>query len=206
MDVRRIGVDSKVFELFYRSHVRVVERFVARRVADPHTVADLTAETFLASVESAHRFDPAKGEPRAWLLGIAYRVVAGEQRRAARAWHAHTRDAGQRCLSEDSIAALDERLDAEQAARAVREALAGVPDGDRALLELRWVDGMTVAEIATALRLKQGTVRVRLHRARHRLQKVLVRTLPPVVDMTVASVSAAHKHSQPKGMINVESA
>ena len=38
-DVRRIGTDPTAFEAFYRMHVEAVERFVVRRVDDPHRAA-----------------------------------------------------------------------------------------------------------------------------------------------------------------------
>src|ERR1700735_1166776 len=59
----RIARDPAAFEVFYREHVTLVTRFVARRVADPHAVADLTAEVFLAVIASAHAYRPSKGAP-----------------------------------------------------------------------------------------------------------------------------------------------
>lgn len=53
-DLSGIGRHPDQFEAFYRQHVEAVQRFVARRVADPHLVADLTAEVFLAVIRSAH--------------------------------------------------------------------------------------------------------------------------------------------------------
>lgn len=55
-DLPGIARDPAAFEVFYRLHVATVTRFVARRVADPHTVADLTAEVFLAVIGSAHTY------------------------------------------------------------------------------------------------------------------------------------------------------
>ena len=66
----RIGHDPDAFASFYREHVTTVTRFVARRVADPHTVADLTAEVFLAVIGSAHTYRPGRGTQVAWLYGI----------------------------------------------------------------------------------------------------------------------------------------
>jgi DNA-directed RNA polymerase specialized sigma24 family protein len=53
-----------------REHVTSVTRFVPRRVTDPHTVADLTAEVFLAAIGSAHTYGPGQGTRVAWLYGI----------------------------------------------------------------------------------------------------------------------------------------
>jgi DNA-directed RNA polymerase specialized sigma24 family protein len=79
-----IGIDADIFDVFYREHIGGVEGFVARRIGDRERAADLTAEIFLAAIDSAHRYRPALGTPRAWLLGIARILVAGDHRRQDR--------------------------------------------------------------------------------------------------------------------------
>ncbi|MGI5201239.1 RNA polymerase sigma factor [Spirillospora sp. CA-108201] len=76
-----MGRDPAQFEKFYRRHVEAVDRFVARRVDDPHTGADLTAEVLPAVIESAHTYRPAAGSEVGWLDGVARNVVAAERRR-----------------------------------------------------------------------------------------------------------------------------
>jgi DNA-directed RNA polymerase specialized sigma24 family protein len=57
---------------------------VARLGTDP--AADLVAEVFLAVIESADRYDPDRGEPIAWVMGIAVnRAAAAGCRRLRRA-------------------------------------------------------------------------------------------------------------------------
>ena len=167
----RIGHDPDALEAFYTEHVTAVTRFVARRVADPHTVADLTAEVFLAVIDSAHSYRPGRGTQVAWLYGIARNVIAGERRRAATELRAASRVAGRRLLDDDDIARLEERIDAESAGRAACLALAGLPPDERAVLELVAVDGLPVADAAAALGIRPGTARVRLHRARRAAQQ-----------------------------------
>jgi RNA polymerase sigma-70 factor (ECF subfamily) len=72
-DPAEISSDPDAFERFYRRHVEAVERFVARRVSDPCLVADLTADVFVAAIDSAGAYRRSRGEPRAWLFGIAAR-------------------------------------------------------------------------------------------------------------------------------------
>ena len=60
-----------------------MQRFIARRVSDPHLAADLTADVFLAAIQSAHKYRPDRGSPGAWLIGVARNVVNAEFRRAA---------------------------------------------------------------------------------------------------------------------------
>jgi RNA polymerase sigma-70 factor (ECF subfamily) len=51
----------------------------------------------------------------------------------------------------------------------VGKLMARAPEGDRIVLTLREVEGLSVDEIAEIMNLKQGTVKVRLHRARKRM-------------------------------------
>ncbi len=162
--------DPDAFEEFYRRHVDAVTRFVARRVDDPHTAADLTAEVFLAVIRSAHTYRPGRGSETAWLYGVARNVVSGERRRAAREAELAGRIAGRRLLEPDDIARLEDKLDAESPGRRALAALARLPEGERAVLELVAVDQLSVAEAARALGIRQVTARVRLHRARKALR------------------------------------
>src|SRR5919201_5658297 len=81
--VQSISADPDSFEVFYRAHVEAVQRFLARRVADPYLAADLTADVFLAAIESASSYRPGRVPPLAWLYGIARNALAAERRRGA---------------------------------------------------------------------------------------------------------------------------
>ncbi|BAC68410.1 RNA polymerase subunit sigma [Streptomyces avermitilis] len=163
--------DPQLFEEFYRRHVDAVMRFVARRVDDPHTAADLTAEIFLAVLDSVHTYRPHLGSETAWLYGIARNVVSSERRRVAREAERDLRFSGRRLLEADDIVRLEDRLDAESPGRHALAALARLPEGERAVMELVAVDQLTVTEAAAALGIRQVTARVRLHRARKALRE-----------------------------------
>ncbi|MFD5319994.1 RNA polymerase sigma factor [Streptomyces sp. NPDC127098] len=165
--------DPELFEEFYRAHVDAVTRFLARRLDDPHTVADLTAEVFLAVIDSGHTYRPALGSERGWLYGVARNIVAAERRRTAREHVLNGRVAGRRLLEADDIARLEEKLVAENEGRRLVAALADLPEGERALLELIVADQLSVPEAARALGIRPTAARVRLYRARGRLRAAL---------------------------------
>ena len=172
-DVGKIATDADAFEEFYREHLESMQRFVARRVADPHLAADLTAEVFLAAVDSASSYRPDRGVPAAWLVGVARHVLASEFRRQSRDRAVVRRISGRRLLDPDSLARIEERIDAEREARELYGALASLPARDRALMELVALDGLSVTDAAAVLGVKPGTARVRLHRSRARVQSQL---------------------------------
>jgi RNA polymerase sigma-70 factor (ECF subfamily) len=173
MNVQAIGRDPDLLEAFYREHVEAVQHFVARRVADRQLAADLTAEVFLAAIESAGSYRPGRGSPMAWLYGVARNVVSGELRRSGRERRAVGRLGGQRVLDGDDQTRMDERLDAAARARELYRAMERLSDGERAVLELTALDGLTVAEAAGALGIQPIAARVRLHRARRTLDSEL---------------------------------
>lgn len=177
-DIERIAHDPDAFEAFYRAHVGEVTRFIARRVDDPYTAADLTAEVFLAVIGSAHTYRPDRGTPIAWVFGVAHRVLAAERRRARRESNTNRRIAGRRLLDPADVARLEERIDAERSARRVYEALADLPEPTRRVVELVAVDGLPLAEAAAALGVSAVAARVRLHRARKLLRGVLAGPVP----------------------------
>src|SRR6478735_4652384 len=125
-DVGSITSDPDAFEAFYREHLETVQRFVARRVADPHLAADLTAEVFLAAVDSAGSYRPDRGVPAAWLVGVARHVLSTEFRRQSRDREVVRRISGRRLLDADSLARIEDRIDAERGARRLYDALASL--------------------------------------------------------------------------------
>ena len=165
----RIAREPEALEAFYRDHVEAVQRFVARRVADPHLAADLTADVFLAAVDSAASYDPTRAPVVAWLYGVGRNAIAAEARRRARELHAVRRIEGRRLVDGAALARIEERLDAERESRRLHRAIAGLPEDDRALLELVSLDGLSIADAARLLGVKPATARVRLHRSRARV-------------------------------------
>jgi DNA-directed RNA polymerase specialized sigma24 family protein len=92
----------------------------------------------------------------AWLFGIARNVVAGERRRNAKELRMAARIRGRELVDEDDLAVLHERIDRESAARELFRDLTRLPAGERAVLELVALDGLSAGEAAQALGI--GTV------------------------------------------------
>ncbi|WP_020663568.1 RNA polymerase sigma factor [Amycolatopsis benzoatilytica] len=172
------GSDPAAFEAFYRAHLDLVYGFVARRVSDPHLAADLTAEVFLAAIESAHTYQETRGSLTGWLFGVARNVVNAERRRAARALAVEHRISGRRLLDGAEIVRMEERIEAAATARRAYAAMDQLSEADRAVLELAALDGLSVADVAAVLNITAVAARVRLHRARRRIRDLLAPAAP----------------------------
>ena len=165
----RIGADPELFDAFYSEHLEGLQSFVARRVGDPERAADLTADIFLAAIDSAHRYQP-RGTPKTWLYGIALIVVAEDRRQSARERARGERLRGSAILDEEEVARIEERIDAAAQSRRLYESMDRLGEEERAVLELVAIDELTVAEAAAAVGVRSVTARVRLHRARRKLR------------------------------------
>lgn len=172
-EIPLIAHDPAAFESFYRENVEAIQGFVARRIADPHLAADLTAEVFLAVIDAAPTYRSGRGAPTAWLFGIARNVVNAEYRRAGREQRANARVVGHRLLDPDDVGRLQERIDAAARSRELYAALDGLPEGERAVFELSALDDLSPRQAAAVLGIHPVTARVRLHRARVALRRQL---------------------------------
>jgi RNA polymerase sigma factor (sigma-70 family) len=169
-ETARIRDDPAALERFYRAHFDEVVRYLARRVSDPHDVADLVAESFLGAIDSAASFDPARGRPVAWLIGIAQNKMRRYHRHRGNDHDAAQRLLGRRLLDGDDIADLEARIDAEADGATALGALHRLSPGLRELIDLVDLQGLTPAEAANVCGISAGLARIRLHRARRALR------------------------------------
>jgi RNA polymerase sigma factor (sigma-70 family) len=159
------------FEVLYRANVAAITAYFARRSAEPQTVADLTADTFVQAITSFATFDPRKGTSRAWVFGIARRIYAAHCQARSQQRSKVQRLAGRRELAPDEVGDLIERIDAERAGRALVTELTTLPAADRAVVALVDLAGIQAKEAARVLGIAPGTLRMRLMRARARLRR-----------------------------------
>ena len=192
----RIAREPDALEAFYRDHVEAVQRFVARRVSDPHLAADLTADVFLAAVDSAASYD-ARPRPRRRLA-----VRRGPQRHRRRgpppgpgaARRTPGRGAPPRSTAPPWPGSRSGSTPSASRAGCTARSPSS-PEGDRALLELVSLDGLSIADAARVLGVKPATARVRLHRSRARVTARL-HEMGAVALLTVLS-PWRYTHEQP---------
>lgn len=161
--------DEQFEEALLRCRPRV-RRIVGAMVRDDHVAENVVQECFLRAFR--HR-SGWRGESsfETWLVSIALNVVRDESRsRRFTFWRGMTTlgDAsGQAAGREtrDPRATPEDELAARQEVEALRRALLELPEGQREVFVLRFVEEMSLAEIAETLGVTVGTVKTQLHRA-----------------------------------------
>ena len=138
--------------------IRRVYAYIAYRVGDGPDAEDLTSETFERALRYRKSYDPKKGEPVAWLLGIAKRCVDGQRPRMELA-------------SEYMDQPSPTDLEGEAVRRlTVSRAVGTLDERDRELIALRYGADLTARQIAELLGARTNAIEVALHRALGRLR------------------------------------
>jgi RNA polymerase sigma-70 factor (ECF subfamily) len=155
-------VERAAFELLYKGHVDAVFTYALSR-ASREQAAEAVEETFLVAWR---RFDSVPANPLPWLIGVARRVLSHQRRADSRRIALGLRIAASRAVEQVHADPAHEVIDRD-AALVAFECLS---EGDRELLCLiAWVD-LTLEEVAKILSCSTAALRVRLHRARRRLE------------------------------------
>lgn len=139
--------------------------YFLRRLDVPEDAADLVSDTFLAAWKQAQRRTIEPDMLRAWLYGIARKVLSQYRRGRRR------RDALSDRLRDTLTSTHAEHPAANDTTGAhMRSLVAGLPRLDREIIALVYWEGFSQAEVATILGKPSATVRSRLARARSSLR------------------------------------
>lgn len=155
--------DRRAFDALIARWAAPVAAYARRVTQDGDAAAELTQDIWLRTFRGIGRLrDPQRF--RSWLFGVAHRAFADSLRR---------RYAALPLVDEDADALIDETASDHENLDLVERGLARLPPVEREILTLFYLQELPIADIAEALSIASGTVKSRLHRARHLLRDVL---------------------------------
>ena len=155
--------DGGAFAELVARHQQALRGFLRRTVGHWGDADDLAQEAFVVAWSRLVRFE-GRSSFRTWVCGIGYRIARDAERahRRAQARDADWLDA----QSESDPAPLEDRI-------ALAEAMAALPQDQRAALALCLGEGFSHAEAAEVLHMPLGTVKSHVNRGRERLLQAL---------------------------------
>jgi RNA polymerase sigma-70 factor (ECF subfamily) len=196
---RYVDGDPSAFSRLHEQLRPRLRGLLLKLVRDEAAVDDLAQLTLLKGHLARDRFVLPGGDPdgavQAWYFAIGRNVAMDFLRERYRGERRHA-EAG---AEGDGVAeladagpdpeALGERIEAEAAiVERVREAIALLPQGQREVVELHKLRGMSMAEVAERLQVREGAVRVRAHRAYKTLARLLAaKELGPLLSWLLLS-------------------
>jgi RNA polymerase sigma-70 factor (ECF subfamily) len=184
--------DEPAFLLLYERHRTPVFRFACRMLGGTALAEDVTQECFLAILRRPEAFQPQRASLRTYLCAIARHLAFKQLRKRGQdtALDDSPQQASEDEAAPDPLGAVIQ----QEAAEAVRRAVAALPPLQREAVVLFEYEHMSLADIAAACEIDVGTVKARLHRARERLRRTLA---PFLAGATAAFGIAGARETRP---------
>ena len=170
MLVRVVERDQAAHRVLFERYYKRVLAFVRRRLSDDGLAEEITTDVFFEVWRNAAAY---RGESpvTTWIFGIANLKTL-----SARRYYAQPRRASVRLASDEALARFGEPSDqmesiaARQELLRVMRAIERLPEGQRDVLRLAFLEGRSYPEIAEQLEISEANVKTRVNRARSRLR------------------------------------
>ncbi|MCW5978635.1 MAG: RNA polymerase sigma factor [Bryobacteraceae bacterium] len=151
------------FAALYRRHQGRIYRFALAMSGSATVAEEATQEVFLGLLNGECKYDPSRGRPAGFLLGVARNLVLRHLSRSGR--YAE--------MPEDLAGEAGEDISRRETIEAVRQAVLSLPENYREVVVMCDLEEMDYAGAAEVLQCPVGTIRSRLHRARDLLGRKL---------------------------------
>ena len=172
---RVLAGDSVLFEIIMRRYNQLLYRVARSILRNDAEAEEVMQDAYVRAYEHLSQF-AGRSEFRTWLTRIAIHEALARVRRQKR-FEVPRPDQEEGDGMEQFASA--QRSPERQAADAelrnlLEQAILELPDAYRSVYMLRDVEQMSIDEVSRILDLSQGTVKVRQHRARRALRKLIM--------------------------------
>ncbi len=158
------------FDVFYVRHGQAILAYLWRHTRSQDVALDLTSETFAVALESVARYDPAKGDARGWLFGIAKITMLASYRQQSAETAARRRfGLTVTGYSDEDWEQAEARIDA--ALPGLVAGIADLPRAERLAVIARVIEERDYSDIASSEQATEAAIRQRVKRGLGRLRK-----------------------------------
>jgi RNA polymerase sigma-70 factor (ECF subfamily) len=166
---RAVSGDSNAFAALYDFYVEQIYRFILFRVGNEQTAEDLTSQVFLKAWDNLGSYQ-IRGLPfKAWLFRIARNSVIDYYRT-----YKETTPLEPSALTmPDPAAEVSDQVEQQLQAEELRLALQQLTEDQRQVLTLRFIEGLSTAEVANVMGKRQGAIRALQMRGLQALAEII---------------------------------
>ena len=165
--------DESAFARVYDRYSPILLGLMLRILRSRAEAEDVLQEVFLQVWQRAHSFDAERGRAFTWLVTLARSRAIDRLRSVGSRERAAQRSAEDAPPESEPTEWADAAAVRAERAEAVREALAELPEEQRQVLVLAYLEGMSQSEIAAAKNQPLGTVKTRTRTGLKRLSEAL---------------------------------
>lgn len=167
------------FEILMRRHNSRLYRAARAILRDDSEAEDVMQDAYVRAYEHLHEF-AGRARFSTWLTRIAVHEALARVRRRKR-FDSLESEPEERQMPTRSETSPEQQAGDLEMRPMLERAIDALPPEFRAVFVLRAVDEMTGAETAECLGIREETVKTRLHRARGRLQEMLLESVEPTL-------------------------
>jgi RNA polymerase sigma-70 factor (ECF subfamily) len=166
---------KEAWDRFYRTYASLLRRFALRYRLQPNELNDCLQEVWRELVVRLRtfRYDPRRGRFDAWLRTLVHSKATDLVRRRSRhpteSLDGHAEE-GLLGRDGDPATTYEHRCLQQQVQYALAKLRHRVSPCDYRLFHLRWIEGLSVAEIASSLNLPPENISCRIHRVKQKLR------------------------------------
>ena len=157
---------NQCFETLYNRYVKKIYRRCLSMTQDAEKAQDFTQDIFLKVFNKLEDFQQ-RSSFSTWLYSIAYNYCADQLRLAKRLQTTSLDEHEEWAVADSHESQLH-----EETLHLVKLAMDTLSINERALLRLKYEDGMSIDEIAQLYSLKPSAVKMRLKRSREKVQQL----------------------------------
>lgn len=161
MEQERINREKPPFTEVYNAYYQKVVYYIQNKIGNVHDAEDLAGEIFLYCYSHYDDYDPAKSAVSTWLYLVVNSRIKNHYR-DEKTYVELESVAGE--LRDDSVD-MDACIYLQQMRLQLERAIEGLPERQRRIVTMRYFEERSNPEIARALGMTPGNVRVQLSRA-----------------------------------------
>lgn len=166
---RAIQADPAALTALYDQYVNRIYTYIYHRVGQAEVAEDLTGLVFMRMLEAVRRGKPWRSSFSGWVYRIAHNLVIDHYRRRSRASFVDIDDAVAISLDVEPFHAIEARLDGER----VQVALSRLTDEQAEVITLRFLEGLSIAQVASTMDKTEGAIKALQYRAVMALRRVM---------------------------------
>ena len=164
------GRDRDAFSALYEAHADRVHRYLLARTPSVADAEELTSRTFVNAFANLGTYR-GRGSFESWLTSIAHNLLANWYRDRGRRPPTAPLDEALSIASD--VPGPESELELRELRGRIREATAELAPDRQQLITLKYVDGLTNAEIGRRMGRSEGAIKALHHRTLRQLEQVL---------------------------------
>jgi len=166
--------DAEIWREFISQQIPRLYGLFVRRWPNPSLAEELVQKTVFDAVRGRGSYDPSKGSPEEWILGIARNNISLEARKRA-SRPSPNGDISKYFAAIDNQPLPDEVLERQETTLIVRSALSRLEPKEQAVLKAKYIEGLDARDISRQMNVTEKAVHSMLYRARISLRQELKR-------------------------------